>query len=496
MDLETYRRDAEAFCSALTREYYRHFAGLQTEYDIEPIYARHAGLFEADAVAALRERCDGAPAGSEEGRRLGMLLAFAVEGFVGERTKTCEAALAAREAQLGVELDGERIGLREIPGRQANEPDPERRHQLERGRLEVLEAELGGLYREQIGGQHSAARELGWSNYAAMCADCQRVDLTALRAQTDAILAASQAAYPRLLEPNVTATLGYGMDRLHRGDLPRLFRAAGQDGVFPGERLLATLVDTLSGLGVDARRQPGLTLDVDPRPGKSPRAFCAPVRTPGEVYLVISPIGGRDDYAALFHEGGHAQHAVHARAELPFEYRYVGDHAVSETYAFLLQHLLAEEAWLERHADGGDPAALAAYDRAVRLLYVRRYAAKLAYELELHGEGGGTGPAMAERYGELLGGAIGVEWPSQSYLADVDPGFYCACYLRAWALEAALRTHLRERFGPSWFRSREAGAVIRDLWSDGQRRRPEELLSELTGAELDFAALRGELLAV
>jgi hypothetical protein len=285
------------------------------------------------------------------------------------------------------------------------------------------------------------------------------------------------------------------MGELARGDLPRLFRAPGHDESFPAARLLTTLLDTLTGLGIDVRTQPGLRLDVDPRQGKSPRAFCAPVRTPSEVYLVISPIGGRDDYAALFHEGGHAQHFVHTRAELPFEYRYLGDHAVSETYAFLLQHLLAEEAWLARHASSGDPSELAAYDRAVRLLYVRRYAAKLAYELELHGDDGHAGPGMAARYGELLGHAVGVEWPPGSYLADVDSGFYCACYLRAWALEAAVRVHLRERFGPDWFASARAGEVLRGLWSEGERRRPEELLAELTGDSLGFDSLTSELVA-
>jgi hypothetical protein len=79
------------------------------------------------------------------------------------------------------------------------------------------------------------------------------------------------------------------------------------------------------------------------------------------------------------------------------------------------------------------------------------------------------------------------------YLADVDPGFYCACYLRSWALETHLRRHLRERFGPAWFDSAEAGELLRDLWREGQRRTPEELLGELTGERLDFGVLLDDL---
>ena len=58
---------------------------------------------------------------------------------------------------------------------------------------------------------------------------------------------------------------------------------------------------------------------------------------------------------------------------------------------------------------------------------------------------------LGDRYAELIGGALQVDWPRETFLADVDPGFYCACYLRAWALETHLRAFLRERFGPAWF---------------------------------------------
>ena len=61
-----------------------------------------------------------------------------------------------------------------------------------------------------------------------------------------------------------------------------------------------------------------------------------------------------------------------------------------------------------------------------------------------------------------------VEWPAVSWLADVDPFFYAARYLRAWALETHLRAALRERFGTAWFDEPAAGAFLRDLWRAGQ----------------------------
>jgi len=101
VDLTAYRTQAEAFVSALDREYYLHFSGQQDEFDIEPIYERHAGLFAREVVEELREA----------GNRA--LLEFAVHGLIGRATKAEEAELARREASLELELDGERLPFRQ-----------------------------------------------------------------------------------------------------------------------------------------------------------------------------------------------------------------------------------------------------------------------------------------------------------------------------------------------------------------------------------------------
>ncbi|MFL5886352.1 MAG: peptidase M3, partial [Thermoleophilaceae bacterium] len=121
----------------------------------------------------------------------------------------------------------------------------------------------------------------------------------------------------------------------------------------------------------------------------------------------------------------------------------------------------------------------------------RRYCAKLAYELELH-EGGHL-DRMREVYARRLSDAIHVDWPGATWLSDVDPFFYAARYLRAWAFETHLRALLRERFGERWFAEPDAGAVLREWWSRGQAMDADELLGELTGARLDFSVLLEDL---
>ena len=96
---------------------------------------------------------------------------------------------------------------------------------------------------------------------------------------------------------------------------------------------------------------------------------------------------------------------------------------------------------------------------------------------------------MQARYVELLSGALKVMPSETDYLADIDDGFYASQYLRAWAFEAQLRTYLREKFGNTWFTRRDAGSLIRELWSEGQKPTADELLQDVTGATLELEAV-------
>jgi hypothetical protein len=479
VELDAYRAQAEAFVSALDREYYLHFSGQRDSYEIEPIYERHAGLFSRRAVEELRER------GHRE------LLEFAAEGFIGRATGPETAELARREAALELMVDGRRLPFRESLVAQANEPDPDGRAALEVARLELTERELNPLLRERLERSHALARELGWPSMRAMCEELSGMDLGGLAAETAAFLRETEASYEGVMTPRLEEQLGFGLEALRRSDLPAFFRAPALDAVFPAERLLESLRQTLAGLGIDIDAQPAVVLDTAERPKKSPRAFCAPVRVPDEVYLVIAPIGGRDDYMALFHEAGHAEHYAHAARALPVEHRYLGDNSVTEGFAFLLEHLTAAPEWLRRRLGVADPDSVVDHARAVKLLFLRRYAAKLSYELELHDAPAGL-DGLDRTYVDRLSRAVRVDWPRAAWLSDVDPFFYAARYLRAWALETRLRGALRERHGEAWFAEPAAGALLRGLWSRGQSVGADELAAELDGGGLEFSVLLEE----
>jgi hypothetical protein len=482
MDLDAYRADAERFVSELDREYYLHFSGRQEAYEVERIYESHAGLFSREAVEGLRE---GGPR---------LLLEFAVHGHIGRETSAEQAELAKREAELEIEAGGERMPYRSAAVAQANEQDPARRQEIEDARNAAVEEALNPVLLELLQRSHALSAELGWPSMRALCEELSGIDLGALFDQTEGFLRATEGSYRDLIQPQLEKQLGFGFEQLRRADLAAFFRAPSLDRRFQAGRLVPSLTETLAGMGIDIESQEGVTLDTEARPKKSPRAFCAPVRAPGEVYLVISPIGGRDDFAALFHEAGHTEHYAHVDGELPVEARLFGDNSITEGFAFLMEHLVSRPAWLSQRLGVEDPEEVVSHARAVKLLFLRRYSAKLAYELELHAERDSL-DGMRELYGRRLSDAMGVEWPSAGWLNDVDPFFYAARYLRAWALETHLRRLLGERFGEAWFAEPAAGELLRDLWRRGQAQDADELLAQLSGGELDFSALEDELVA-
>jgi len=489
--VESYSERAQAFVTELDREYHLHYSGQKADFEIEAIYERHGELFEREAVEVLRERAR--ELAGEEGRRARYLLELAVGGFIGRANAGEEQELARLEASLALEVGGEEIPYRGAPVRQANEPDGGVRAEIERSRHALLDEHLNPLHRTALDRAHQLVRDLGWASYAEACSELRGIDFEALREQTRAFLDATAGVYQDTVEPALREVVGVGLEDVRRSDLPRLFRAPALDDAFVGERLIGAFTETMAGMGLDLEAQSNIILDTEQRPTKTPRAYCAPVRVPDEVYLVIPRVGGREDFSALFHEGGHAEHYGNVDAGLAFEFRHLGDNSVTESFAFLLEHITESPLWLREVAEA-DPEPISRHARAELLFFLRRYAAKLEYELALHGEGAEM-DEMPNRYAEELGSATRVPWTPVTWLEDVDEGFYVAAYLRAWALEKRWRAHLTERFGEAWFREPAAGDFLREIWRHGQRLGADELLGEVLGEELRFDALAADFAA-
>ncbi len=452
--IEAYEREAEQLNEELMREGLLTGTGEKETYEVRTIYARHARLFDPENVRArLDERCD---------TRTMNLADFAVEGHIGLRLAEESERLVNAEMQAVVRLDGQDVPYRSAPVLVQNQEDRSRRLEWDRACCRVMES-LNPLYSDIWRRTREIARELGFRDYRSMCDELARLDLDRLREAAVEMLEATAPGWPERVA-RALESVGASPEDGTTADISHFMRARRFDDAFPAERLLPCLKETLEGLGIHPDRQPNLHLDIEDRPLKSPRAFCAPVRVPDEVWLVIKPHGGQDDYNSLLHESGHAEHYAHVDPALPFALRALGDNSVTETYAFLFNNLLFNERWLTRSAGARDWSEFLEFNRFCETWMLRRYCAKLLYELEMHSL---DEDAARQLYVETLGRHLGVRINAERFLADVDEGFYVAQYLRAWMLEAQLRALLERECGREWFADPRAGDLLRSLWRLG-----------------------------
>ena len=478
-ELDGYRAGADRFEAELNEEYYLHYSGLKPDLDLRSIFERHADLSDLDMVKRL--------GGAVRGRENLELFRFGCETYLGELTREDAQKVAELEAALEIQHEGEPLGYRMLPPTIANTADRATRARLEQARNELTEEHLNPLHLEAVRTTQRAVPELGAETYFHLYRDRFGFDLEGLAGQCRSFLDSTELLYEEAMDRVLREQVGIGLAEAERYDIRRYFRGTSWDKAFPADRMVPALRGTLADLGIDLDAQQNVHLDVEERPTKSPRAFCAPIEVPDKVMLVIQPMGGPDDWFALFHEAGHTEHFALTSPNLGMEAKRLGDYAVTEGWAMLLEHLVDNPVWLTRMLDFPRPQEFAAEGAATLLYFLRRYCAKLLYELEFHSAADVT--VLRGRYVELLGDALKIEPSPTDYLADIDDSYYATCYLRAWAFEAQLSTFLREEFGNDWFRRREAGSLLRELWALGQEPTADELLKDVTGAPVELEAV-------
>jgi hypothetical protein len=477
-ELDALRDDADRFIAELDEEAYLHFSGQKETYDLVPIYERHEALTKLDTALSLGATVNG-------GRNVRELWKFACEGYLGNFVGEEEEKAAEAETKT-VKVGDEEIAYRDLRPRIMNENDRATRERLEQARNEATEEQMNALYLRKHEIVHRETERLGTTTYTELYRRFG-FELDSLAAQCRDFLDTTERLWEDVGDRFFRSRIGMGLGEAERWDAARVFRGANWDAAFPADRMLPALEASLGDLGVDLRAQRNVILDLEDRPNKTPRPFCAGIEIPDRIALVIKLQGGPDDWSSLFHEAGHMEHWAHTSPSLTVEEKRLGDNAVTEGWAMLLEHLTIDPAWLTRILDFPRPTEYAAEGATQLLWVVRRYCAKLLYELEFHQVEDVT--SMRPRYVELLHDALKVAPSDTDYLSDLDDGFYSSQYLRAWAFEAQLRGYLREKFGTAWFSRRDAGSLLRELWSEGQKPNADEILEDVTGQRIELAAV-------
>lgn len=491
INLDRLRERGNEFAGRISQEHYLAHAGLAPAVQLQQVYAEYSDVYSERTLEMVREHFANSPPNTDEHRSARTLLEWVVDTRAGQSAAALDEREVAWEGAAFVTTsEGREVAYSRVAIEIGNERDRAQRLELDDARARLVGRELAPLKLERLQREKEMVESLEIAkDYNSTFTALSGVDVLAESALCEQFLRDTQAMWDDVLPPVLRRTLGITREQAMRSDAQALRRLAGFDDAFPAGAMEVVVRGQLKAMGIDPDAGGRIRYDIGERAGKRSRAFCAPVRIPDEVHLVLRPHGGQGDWRTLLHELGHALHFAHAGAELPFEFRWLGDNSVTEGYAMLFDHLMQDAHWLRRYASGLG-ARTRSFEQAMafeELHFLRRYCAKLVYEVQLYG-GGVPWRALPDLYVETLTAATGFRYQPADAFVDVDPRFYSVRYLRAWKLQAVLSDALRVRFNEDWFRNPAAGPwLTQELFSAGQRELADELAQRVAGQTLSFA---------
>jgi len=497
LTIERLRKEGQEFMEAISRESYLAYSGHKQTAELQPIYKQHEKILNREALELTRETFSSAHPDSEERRSARVLLEWEIESQAAKPL----AALDEREIEWENSAvvrsgDGQTVSYQAASIEIANTRDRRARLALDAARVKLVAKEHAPLRLERLQREKEYIESVGIArDYNTSFETVSGISLAALGAECEQFLKATQAMWDDTLPRVLKKSLGIKPAQAKRSDALALFRASEFDDAFPANEMEAMIKRQVTEMGVDPTAEGRIIFDLGDREGKRARAFCSPVRVPQEVYLVLRPHGGQSDYSTLLHELGHALHFAYARADYPFEFRWLGDNSVTESYAMLFDHRMQDDGWLLRYTQLGKPR-VGKYLRTAgfeELHFLRRYCAKFLYERQLY-SGELDWDQLPDLYVSLLSFATGFEYSAADAFVDVDPGYYSARYLRAWQLQSVLDEHLVRNYDDDWFRNPRAGRwIVGDLFAEAQRERAEEVAARAGAAGLSFAPLERKI---
>lgn len=477
--LDRLREQGQEFLRARAALEYRTRTTPSSAPGVRDLYTRFAQLFSPDAVTEVQRALAGATGEAEQAGRF--LLEFLVDG------SAAKAAAPELEHRAGwlraatVPFGEERIPATQLGERLGETATSSVRWALEDGRLGAVEDLEPALIRI-IQAEHDVVTELGYGDYVRARGVLAGIDMVATAREAGRFLDETDPLYRELLAWHLPRLADVAPGEARWADAAPLLRAAPLDRFFSSEPTVPAVQTMLREMELDAFAAGRVKVET----AASGPTSCHPLDIPGDVRLMTGGLRGRPGWEAMLQQLGTALAFGYTAADLPMEFRWLGDRSVALAYGLTFGGLLTTRPWLKRIA--GIPldrqAELLRLQTLLELLSLRVEAARLQYQLEAHDRSGFR--IDPERFAEMMSAATGLRHDPREHLWELEIGLFAARRLRAAQLAAILTAYLRDRFDEDWFRNPRAGSALAGLFSSGRRFTAAEQATQLASCNLDF----------
>lgn len=488
--MDSVRARLEALLESVARAELARAGGATGEAGVGGLHRQASDLFTLSRISDVQLALSGAAA--EEAKRIRLLL----EAMAGGRG-LCAAAdeldqYGTWRANAHVPIGEVRVAVGRIAGTIAGERDPDARHEVERAWLDAVD-EQQPLLEGAFAAYRRGVEEAGYGDLVQSVSFLSGIDLAGLEAEGRELLDSTQEAYFELLEWHLPRLAGVERGSATAADGLALERAASADDLFAGRDPAADATALVGAGGFDPTAGGRLRLTPVAAGSRAAGASVHTICVPDEVVVLHGRRSGRSAHAAALRGLGAGCHPAYTSADLPLEFRRLGDDSVPLAFGLLFEGLLSNRAVLQRELRMGRDAAVGQLRLAalLELLAVRGAAARLCFEVWWH-----RAPDAGERgrrYAEEMTEATGLRHDPRAALVDSVPPLRCARELRARQLAPILAEHLRSRFDEDWHRNPDAAPVLTALMADGRTFAADELAVRLGAPALDATPLRARI---
>src|SRR3989344_5701904 len=487
MDIKSLEDELSKFIYELETENRLVRVGLKEKSSQGEIFKKYRSLFSAEILTQLKNllKKKNTPKEIDIIERSYFTIAAS---FIGDKLAKLQDEITTYFAQSKITIDGETISYYQIGPRIAKERIFEKREILEKAGLGVIE-KINAKQLKVLEEEINLIKTLGFGGYLNYYSISKKVNYDKFYKVAGVITQQTASLWFGAISKVSQDLLGRPFKNINSCHTSYLRSLSMFDSFFPAAKVVPTFLANVANLGL-ADLISKIKIDDVARAKKNPRAVCYWPKPPTEIHLVIKPIGGEQDYEAMFHEGGHALHGAAVDPKLSYSLKTLAySNALTEAYAFILEDLVFEPAWLSHYLDVSAYTASKIRWQAyfVNLMLLRRYLGKFTYEYWLFSAKNlKNGPAL---YAQKLKETTGFVFRPAYWLSDMDSGFYSADYLRAWIGAAQIKDYLVGKFGIKWFLNPKAGKFLRDLYGDGVKYELEEVVKRLGYKPLDTKLL-------
>lgn len=439
-------------------------------------------VFDDRLLAGLEAEADGATDPLQH-RELKLLRSLVLEGRITQHptVQACHERLVEYHLTVRPTVDGIAVSEAQLQRTLSVNPDRDARRAAYEAYGQISAGAADGL-RELILALNAQSRAYGFSDYYRFTLEQDDIDPEFLH---DSMQAVKDASLPAAKEVVDAMASFLEADQLTPWDVPfaRQLLLSDLNEFFPAADAVPSLRRTLADIGIQLDSLP-VTLEAEPHDSKTYAAFCYAINPPDDVRVTANPLPGPGFYLRLYHEFGHALHAIYNRQD-PWIFRREPG-CFNEGMATILSSLIREPEWILRNTSVKPQQLqrleflrkLGAYDRRESLV-------RVSFELSAYHDANRDLDALwqerVQEYSPLSVDAAPAIWASDAAYAThpcTRHNFFLAAMITAQTVAALKRDH-RSLFTPA------TGAFLIDrYYAPGRSLRWTDKIERATGAKL------------